>query len=84
MQKKFKVGDKVTYKSINNIVGGKYFHGGICHSEFIGEIIKYGDFNKDRNCYEILVTNDTGGYEYWMLEDEFIEFNNENEMFPIF
>jgi len=25
-----------------------------------------------------------GGYEYWMLEDEFIEFKNENEMFPIF
>jgi len=77
MEEKFKVGDKVTYKSVKNLVDGKYNHGGICQSGFVGEIIEYRSFNKKRNCYEILVTN-FGNAEYTMLEDEFIEFHNFN------
>ena len=91
-EKKFKVGNKVTYKSKKDCTsdgGGKgnYYHGGDDHGGFVGEIRYYYDYNKDMGCWKIKVTTKEKGYNYTMLESEFLEYDKPvvtNELFPIY
>jgi hypothetical protein len=68
---RFKVGDKVTYKSKDECDGYKY--GGIDNDGYVGTIRKYVSYNSDENCYLIAVSSREG--EYNMLESEFREYD---------
>lgn len=68
---RFKVGDRVTYKSKDECHGYKY--GGIDNDGYVGTIRKYGAYNSDENCYLMAVSSREG--EYNMLESEFREYD---------
>ena len=67
-EKKFNVGDTVTYKQLS-----KYFFGGQPPKDLKQTIISYGSYVSGIGCYEICVTHDTGPYS--MLEKEFEEYD---------
>lgn len=69
---RFKVGDKVTYKSKDDF-GGSYCHGGSNQGGYVGTIKSYGSYYSTKNCYTITVSTKGGG-EYAMLESEFYEY----------
>lgn len=69
---RFKVGDKVTYKSKDEF-GGSYCHGGSNQGGYVGTIKSYGNYYSTKNCYTITVSTKGGG-EYAMLESEFYEY----------
>jgi len=71
--KRWKVGDKVTYKSRKEC-GGKYKFGGGDQEGFIGKIKEYRIYNSSEKCWEINVT--TKSSTYIMLESEFKEWDN--------
>ena len=92
--KRFKVGDKVTYKNkkdctrsdVNGTKGG-YYLGGVDCGGFVGEIISYGGYYESMGCWMIVVTNNEGySKKYNMLESEFLEYGKQpsNELFPIY
>tara|TARA_R110000803_G_scaffold173168_2_gene235926 strand:+ start:412 stop:690 length:279 start_codon:yes stop_codon:yes gene_type:complete len=89
-EKRFKSGDKVTYKSVKDCTSdcgskGQYYYDGKEQDGFVGEIISYGGYNEDMDCWKIYVTN-SDGYRYTMLECEFVEYDKQptNELFPIY
>jgi hypothetical protein len=71
---RFKVGDKVTYKSVDEF-GGSYCHGGLNQGGYVGTIKSYASYYSTRNCYTITVSTKDGG-EYAMLESEFYEYDS--------
>jgi hypothetical protein len=70
-EKRFTVGQKVTYKPESSLNGYRY--GGIDQGGFVGEIKNYLEFTSDHNCYKIIVTEKEGG-TYSMLESEFEDY----------
>jgi hypothetical protein len=70
---KFKVGDKVTYKSKDEC-GGVYENGGIDKGGYVGTILEYSGYDLKNGCYKIKVTTDHG--HYYMLESEFKEWDS--------
>ena len=91
-EKRFKSGDKVTYKSRRDCVGfngGKgqyYYYDGIDQDGFVGEIRQYVYYIEDVGCWKIYVTTKGGGC-YYMLESEFMEYDKPqvvSELFPIY
>lgn len=72
-KQRFKVGDKVTYKSKDEF-GGSYCHGGSNQGGYVGTIKSYGSYYSTKNCYTITVSTKDGG-EYAMLESEFYEYD---------
>ncbi len=79
--KRFKVGDKVTYKSIEEL-GGRYHFNGDNQGGSVGTIVEYVDYNENKKCYSIIVTS-TRAIRYIMLESEFREYDNMKESVPI-
>jgi len=81
-ERKFKVGDKVTYKSINDCKGqfyikgdhGKYYWGGVEQNGFVGTVKGCDSYIEDKDCYRLEVTCREGG-SYSMLECEFVEYD---------
>ena len=89
-EQRFKVGDKVTYKSKKDCIrydGTKgYYHGGENQGGFVGEIDVYCHYIKKMGCYHILVRCKSGNL-YNMIESEFLEYDKPvvtNELFPIY
>lgn len=72
-KQKFKIGERVTYKSTEDC-GDGYCYGGINQDGYVGTIKSYGGYNSTRNCYIIIVSTKEGG-EYSMLESEFYEYD---------
>jgi hypothetical protein len=70
---RFKVGDRVTYKSRSECYGGGYHYGGNNQYGYVGTIKEYVKYKPDNNCYKITVTCKEG--EYSMLESEFYEYD---------
>jgi hypothetical protein len=70
---RFKVGDRVTYKSYLQC-GGKYYYDGEDQKGFVGEINSYDYYVEEKGCYKIYVRTSTGG-TYMMLESEFCEYD---------
>jgi len=84
-EKRFKVGDKLTYKFIKYLPDGKYCDGGSCQGGFIGKIKEYRRYSNQRKCWSILVES-RDSFHLSMLEDEFIEYHGPmvKDMFPIY
>jgi len=88
-ERRFKVGDKVTYKKREDCVkrdgGNGYYHTGSDQGGYVGTVIKVGDFNAKMDCYNISVSIQ-GGVTYVMLESEFVEYGlvANNEFFPLY
>lgn len=72
-EQRFKVGDRVTYKSYLQC-GGKYYYDGEDQKGFVGEINSYDYYVEEKGCYKIYVRTSTGG-TYMMLESEFCEYD---------
>jgi hypothetical protein len=73
-EKKFAVGDKVTYKSHSDLGRGYRFGGG----NFGGEkanVVAYLDYDSEYNCYKINVTVPGSSLIFSMLECEFYEYD---------
>jgi hypothetical protein len=75
-RKRWKVGDKVTYKS-HKECGGEYKYGGEEHDGFVGDIWGYSCWKEDSDCFQIEVRC-RGGDTYTMLESEFKEWGSDN------
>jgi hypothetical protein len=71
--KRFKVGDKVTYRFRSDCKDNYYRWGGDDHGGYVGTIKSYDSYEPDYNCYGIKVTSREG--EYTMLESEFYEYD---------
>lgn len=73
-KRRFKVGDKVTYKSMSEC-GGKYHFGGDEQQGIVGTVKSEGSFLnlKEKGCYTMQVTTKSGS-TYTMLESEFKEY----------
>ena len=73
---RFKVGDKVTYKSTTDC-GGSYAFGGVSRSGRVGEVEAYLHYQPEQGCYKITVSSGTErDCSYSMLESEFEEFDS--------
>jgi hypothetical protein len=72
-EKRWKVGDTITFKDSNTLPNKKYYYGGNNNNGMKTTIIKYIQFNNGENCYRIKVT--TEQHSYAMLESEFIEWD---------
>ena len=73
---RFKVGDKVTYKSTADC-GGSYAFGGVSRSGRVGEVEAYLHYQPEQGCYKITVSSGTErDCSYSMLESEFEEFDS--------
>lgn len=77
IQPRFKVGDKVTYKSKDicrrRETIGRYYFGGNDQDGYVGEVKSILGFIDEVNCYKISVSCDQGTYA--MIESEFIEYD---------
>ena len=71
--KRFKVGDKVTYRFRSDCKDNYYRWGGDDHGGYVGTIKSYDSYQPDYNCYGIQVTSREGNYT--MLESEFHEYD---------
>ena len=80
-EKKFKIGDRVTYKSCVGLISqdgyiDSYYHGGENYDGHTGTVMDYGEFHTERGCYQMLVSIPTHpNVTYSMLESEFVEYN---------
>lgn len=84
-EKRFQVGDKVTYKDTNELPDEKYYYSGNNQKGFVGTIITYLEFKEELNCYKIEVTQEYKNFNYSMLESEFEEYDvvQENHKFKV-
>ena len=82
-EKRFKVGDKVTYKSKKDCNG--YYYCGDEHDGHVGIIKDYIFYNEDAQCWKIEVST-KNSWGYAMLESEFLEYDKPKriDLFPIF
>lgn len=87
-KKRFKVGDKVTYKYNNHCTNGKYYYGGNNQCGYVGMIIRYLQYNEEKQCWKIEVTVKHGNHTYYMFECESEEYDmvkgNNLDLFPIY
>ena len=85
-EKRFKVGDHVTYKSVKDCHNGDYCYGGGDHGGYVGRITSYDTFNSINRCWEIEVTYLGENYTFTMLESEFVEYDTpkNQDLFPIY
>ena len=83
-EQRFKVGDKVTYKSRKDCNG--YCYGGSDMVGYVGDILRYESFNDHEESWEILVTTHFQDAYYSMLEREFEEYDKPKtvDLFPIY
>ena len=72
--RRFKVGDKVTYKSLAQC-NGSYNYGGEDQTGFVGIVESEMSYESDKGCYGLRVTTKGGDYCYNMLESEFHEYD---------
>jgi hypothetical protein len=72
MEKKFKIGQEVTYKSKEEC--GEYFYGGLESGGYVGIISDYLEYIPEKGCYKIRVSSNEG-HNYSMLESEFREYD---------
>lgn len=81
-KQRFKVGDRVTYKSRDEF-DGVYCHGGTDQGGYVGRIESYGPYNPTKQCYNITVSTKEGG-TYNMIESEFYEseFCEYDDLYP--
>ena len=70
--RRFKVGDKITYKSR----GDSYHYGGDDQEGFVGTVEHEGEYQVDKGCYCLRVTIKDGDFCYNMLESEFEEYDS--------
>jgi hypothetical protein len=70
--RRFKVGDKITYKSR----GDSYHYGGDDQEGFVGTVEHEGEYQVDKGCYGVKVTIKDGDFCYNMLESEFEEYDS--------
>ncbi len=85
--RKFKLGDKLTYKFMKDLTHNYYHFGGVCKGGFVGKINRYRGYNIQNNCWNIDVTvNEPYALCYNMLESEFLEYDTPvvKDMFPIY
>ena len=75
----FKIGDKVTYKSISELPNQKYWFDGRDQKGFIGEVLEVYEFYESRDCFKLRVTTDGCG-AYTMLESEFVEYDKQSNL----
>ncbi len=86
-EKRFKVGDHVTYKSHKDCYNSDYCYGGGDNGGYVGVITDYKHFNYNKSCWEISVTYlDGENYAFTMLESEFVEYDTpkNQDLFPIY
>lgn len=89
-EKRFKIGDKITYKPMKDCThydGRKnsYYFGGNEQEGHVGEILNYLSYVEDKQCWRIVVSNRQGVYS--MLESEFENYDNQpksQDLFPIY
>ena len=79
-ERRFKEGDKVTYKNTADCVGSdgdikRYYWGGEDKYGVVGTVKKLNGFVEEKGCYEIEVTSHDCGGSYYMLESEFFDYN---------
>ena len=76
-EKRFNVGDKVTYKNQDDCPKGKYRYGGINQGGYVGTIQEYSEYQEEYSCWRIEVSSngESALSSYSMLEDEFIEYD---------
>jgi hypothetical protein len=84
-EKRFKVGDMVTYKSMVECVSkdGKpntYHYDGYEQGGYRGNVINYGGYNEEMECWTIVVSTNNGT-DYIMLEKEFEEYEQIKQRF---
>ena len=72
-KQRFKVGDKVTYKSLAQC-GGDYRYGGYDQGGFVGTVESESEYEPTRGCYGLRVST-KDGFCYNMLESEFCEYD---------
>ena len=77
--RKFNVGDKVTYKSKDQFPDGKYEYGGVNQGGYVGKITSYLDFQPSKDCWKISVTT-SNGCDFNMLESEFEEYDSDSTL----
>lgn len=89
-ERKFKVGDKLTYKFKKDLTHNYYHFGGGCQGGFVGKIREYQGYIQEKKCWQIIVET-RSGIDYSMIESEFLEYDlleNDSpvvkDMFPIF
>jgi hypothetical protein len=79
-KQRFNVGDKVTYKSSNDCHhkdrSTGYYYGGDNQGGFVGTITEVNYYNESHDCYKIEVTS-RHGWDFSMLEREFLEYDQE-------
>lgn len=73
-EKKFTIGDKVTYKGFKDLNRKCYRFGGSNFGGKTGKVESYSRFMESDGCYEIVVTTPSEG-TYAMLESEFVEYD---------
>jgi len=87
-ERKFKVGDKLTYKFKKDLTHNYYHFGGGCQGGFVGKIREYQGYIQEKKCWEIIVetVNEPYALCYNMLESEFLEYDTPvvKDMFPIY
>jgi hypothetical protein len=77
-EKRFNVGDEVTYLSFKDCPSKRYAHGGTDRGGGKGEVYKYSRYNADHDCWAIVVSlPDSNELHYHMLESEFEEYLNQ-------
>ena len=87
--RRFNIGDKVTYKSKKDCISnysrkGYNHHYGEDQDGFVGEVVGYYGYNDKMGCYNISVRFRYG--EAYMLECYFLEYDKPfvSELFPIY
>ena len=83
-EKRFNVGDMVTFKSeyeCVNVTGkpNKYYRGGGDQGGHVGEIVRYYGYNHEMDCWGIKVNGRI--VPYYMLESEFEEYTSEKKTY---
>jgi len=86
-EKKFKIGDRVTYKSRVGLISrhgvmDSYYHGGENYDGHTGTVMDYDEFLTERGCYQMAVSIPTHpNITYSMLESEFEEYSTGGEIY---
>lgn len=84
-ERRFKIGDKVTYKckddcrSQYNDADHEYYWGGCDQYGYVGTVQRCDNYIEDKNCYRLEVTCREDG-SYAMLECEFEEYDKKPEL----
>jgi small-conductance mechanosensitive channel len=78
MARKFKVGDKVTYKYQKDLPEGSYRYGGTCQGGYVGTVKQIVDKNK------IFVTYNDDGDLFSMQPSEFVEYDGPSDNYEIY